>query len=790
MSRETEEKSEVYRFGECVIDAARREITLAGELVTTQPKAFELLLYLIRNRHRVVDKDELQDVLWPRSIVTETALTRCVMKARRAVGDDADRQVAIKTVHGTGYRFAADLDDDIEPAVHLPESKTPRQPFNWSVLKIPGAVAALTVLVVSAWLLFAPMAFSGPVRLAVLPFENATGDAELDWIETGLMAMMTRTLADQGVDTINVDAMSESDTQQSISALLATGSEFRDRMSRSSAATHFLGASLQQSGGLYRLTYTLAGHENRPMRRTLVGREPTRLVKEITDTIVHLTVDAPPPTTHRSSVSNDEFLNEAFARGMSLYHEGRYEDAKDLFEMIIEQEPHLFWPRYERALAIRNLRDFEAAERELIALRDEAAGAALLDEHAAAENALGKLYWERRRNDEARVAYENTIRLGNEAEDPLRAATGYQNLALVEKSIGDLPKALEHMRAAEQIYASLDIEYLPGTLHNNLSGVLILQGQLEEAERHSLKAIESFQFSGQRLFESYALNRLSSIYRRQRLLDDALEFAERAMAIRQDLGNQFGVAATLLNMAEISFDKGDLTRSTQFAQQAIDIAQEIDSQMLVVGAMFDLAKVNLALKQGREAADRYAAIEALALTNNDRINVFAARLGQVNAQTLLGDFDTAMSGANELLAETREHDRQREETGVLRAIARIHVARSQYAEAITILQEVHQIASDIGDNGVRVSTSIDLAETYIRLSDAEAAAPYVEVAAAERPGNAETLKVQAGLAALRGDLLNAARIMGEARSAAGESWSSDDTEVLASYREAVAMPDE
>ena len=49
--------------------------------VTMQPKAFELLLYLIRNRHRAVDKDELQDALWPRSIVTETALTRCVMKA-------------------------------------------------------------------------------------------------------------------------------------------------------------------------------------------------------------------------------------------------------------------------------------------------------------------------------------------------------------------------------------------------------------------------------------------------------------------------------------------------------------------------------------------------------------------------------------------------------------------------------------------------------------------------------------------------------------------------------------
>ena len=62
------EKSEVYRFGDHVLDADRRELRAAGEVVTTQPKVFDLLLYLVRNRSRAVDKDELQDAIWPRSI--------------------------------------------------------------------------------------------------------------------------------------------------------------------------------------------------------------------------------------------------------------------------------------------------------------------------------------------------------------------------------------------------------------------------------------------------------------------------------------------------------------------------------------------------------------------------------------------------------------------------------------------------------------------------------------------------------------------------------------------------
>ena len=131
MTEENTEKTEVYRFGDCVLDAARRELTMAGEPVTTQPKAFELLLYLVRHRSRAVDKDELQDALWPRSIVTETALTRCVMKARRAVGDDAERQAIIKTVHGHGYRFVAALHDKADAAASAgaQTAPAPAKPF-------------------------------------------------------------------------------------------------------------------------------------------------------------------------------------------------------------------------------------------------------------------------------------------------------------------------------------------------------------------------------------------------------------------------------------------------------------------------------------------------------------------------------------------------------------------------------------------------------------------------------------------------------------------------------------
>jgi pimeloyl-ACP methyl ester carboxylesterase/DNA-binding winged helix-turn-helix (wHTH) protein len=101
--------ADVYRFNRCELNARSRELVRDGRIVPVEQRAFNLLLYLIQHRDRAIAKDELQEAVWPRMILTESALTRCVMKARRAVGDDPNRQSVIKTIHGHGYRFVASL---------------------------------------------------------------------------------------------------------------------------------------------------------------------------------------------------------------------------------------------------------------------------------------------------------------------------------------------------------------------------------------------------------------------------------------------------------------------------------------------------------------------------------------------------------------------------------------------------------------------------------------------------------------------------------------------------------
>lgn len=98
-----------YRFRRCALDAERRELLRNGEPVETQPLVLELLLYLVRNRNRVVPKDELMSALWADSTVTEGSLSRAISLARRAIGDTDRRNPLIRTHTRVGFRFIGEI---------------------------------------------------------------------------------------------------------------------------------------------------------------------------------------------------------------------------------------------------------------------------------------------------------------------------------------------------------------------------------------------------------------------------------------------------------------------------------------------------------------------------------------------------------------------------------------------------------------------------------------------------------------------------------------------------------
>jgi DNA-binding winged helix-turn-helix (wHTH) protein len=91
----------IYTFGECTLDDQLYQLYRAGTVVKVEPKAFDLLAYLIAHRDRAIARDELFEHLWPGQIVSEAALTYSVAKARKAVQDDGITQAIISNSRPT-----------------------------------------------------------------------------------------------------------------------------------------------------------------------------------------------------------------------------------------------------------------------------------------------------------------------------------------------------------------------------------------------------------------------------------------------------------------------------------------------------------------------------------------------------------------------------------------------------------------------------------------------------------------------------------------------------------------
>ena len=104
-----------FRFENHVLDADRRELRRGAELVAVEPQVFDLLLYLVQNRDRVVSKDDLIASVWGGRIVSDSTLDSRINAARKAIGDNGEQQHLIRTIARKGIRFVCAVDEPAKP---------------------------------------------------------------------------------------------------------------------------------------------------------------------------------------------------------------------------------------------------------------------------------------------------------------------------------------------------------------------------------------------------------------------------------------------------------------------------------------------------------------------------------------------------------------------------------------------------------------------------------------------------------------------------------------------------
>ncbi|MEO8679883.1 MAG: winged helix-turn-helix domain-containing protein [Vicinamibacterales bacterium] len=196
---ETIENKHLYAFGPFRLDAMERVLFRDGQPVSLTPKLVELLIPLVENAGHITEKDALLERVWPGVFVEEGTLAKNVFLLRKALGGEDDQY--IRTVPKRGYRFVAEVRrverkpaGHQEPAAEIAAAKAPAG-------RARRALAGLALLMVligvalAAWQWLRPAPAADRVKLAVLPFENLSGDAEQDYLSDGLTEEMITQLA-------------------------------------------------------------------------------------------------------------------------------------------------------------------------------------------------------------------------------------------------------------------------------------------------------------------------------------------------------------------------------------------------------------------------------------------------------------------------------------------------------------------------------------------------------------------------------------------------------------------
>jgi TolB-like protein/DNA-binding winged helix-turn-helix (wHTH) protein len=502
--------SYLYRFGQFALDPRKRTLSRADSPVFLTPKAFDVLIFLVRNPNRLVTKEELLQSVWGDTFVEEGNLAQYISHLRKALGDNPEGSRLIVTIARKGYQFTGDVSAvdvagiakqatlqaaatetsraDARPAEFPTRDTAPRAPMHW--WKAALVLASAVILVGAGYISWRHFRTPGPPRsnkimLAVLPFENLTGDPNKEYLADGLTEETISHLGRLNPEQLGVIA------RTSVMGYKHKD-ERLDQIGRDLSVQYVLENSLRESGEHMRLTTQLIQVKD---QTHLWSQDYDYLAKDILNVQddvakavareirVRLTSQQQADLTRSHPVNPKAF--DAYLQGYYFFERGTARDtemAAKYYERATQLDPSyaLAWVGLSRARNWQvNIGLIPAEEGHRLAREAVERALALNPNLARAHTQMGKI---KQQVDfdwvGADASIQRAIALEPGNHEVVRTAAGSAAM------LGRFDEALELARRA------VDLDPLNADSWESLAETELFMGQLDQAAADCKKALE------------------------------------------------------------------------------------------------------------------------------------------------------------------------------------------------------------------------------------------------------------------------------------------------------------
>lgn len=531
--------SPVYTLRGCELRIASREILAEGGPRPIEPRVFDLLVYLIEHRDRVVSKEELLREVWRRLAISDGVVARTIMKARMAIGDLHPGEPLIRTVHRVGYHFVG----------RLGTQGSSRRP--------PTAADS------------AARGEAGAAHIALLPFDNRTGRAEMDWLKLGLMSQVATALA--------ADPRLQVAPVSSVLSVLE-GHPAQEVAARAQAVLEAIGAR----NAVHVVVHTsLHGVELRTAIHT------AQAVRELPAIHCDRAVDglAPLAAALKSALLpdgggvdggagrfGDHFSAEAHARARQAMAEQNWRTAVPLLQVLVNQHP-------------------DAADLCLDLLRAQA--------HAG--------------DPGTPALAQRLLNAAAPAHAGLQAAV-LRELGAYELNIGRLTQAADHLDAALAKGTGCD-DFILSTLAPRIT-VALDQNDFETARVHLGQAETIVARSGNRLHRAAWLRHAALLERRSGHLELACRLADEALETARSLRLRHCELAALWTKSGVLAESGRLAEAVAAGEEALTLAVALEDLRCIAQTGATLGLLLAELRRIPEAHSVLARLEDVAAPDN------------------------------------------------------------------------------------------------------------------------------------------------------------------------------